>query len=100
MSESEQQADGPLSVEVVSAEAHVWRGRAERVSARTVDGEIGILAGHEPVLGLLAPGEVRITQAGGERVLVTAGRGFLSVDSNRVTVVADTATLGAAAKER
>lgn len=94
---SDDNADGRLNVEVVSAEERVWSGHAERVSARTVDGEIGILAGHEPVLGLLAPGEVRITKADGERVLVTAGKGFLSVDSDLVTVVADTASVAAPA---
>ena len=46
----------PLEVEVVSADRVVWSGDAINVIARTVEGDIGILPGHEPLLALLVPG--------------------------------------------
>jgi F-type H+-transporting ATPase subunit epsilon len=83
-----------LQVELVSAEARVWSGPASMIIARTVDGEIGILTGHEPTLALLAPGEVQIRGEGGESVVAQVeDGGFLSIEHDRVTVVADTAIL-------
>ena len=82
-----------LSVTVVSATAEVWSGEASMVVARTTEGEIGILAGHEPTLGVLAAGEVRITTADGSKVTAKAEDGFLSVDNNQVTIVAGLAEI-------
>ncbi len=82
-----------LEVTVVSATAEVWSGEAEMVVARTTEGEIGILAGHEPTLGVLAAGEVRITTKSGEKITATAEDGFLSVDNNQVTIVAGMAEI-------
>ncbi len=84
----------PLSVSLVSADAEVWSGEAELVVAKTVIGEIGLMAGHEPVLGILAEGgQVRITTPGGGRVLASAQDGFVSMESNVVTIVAGHAEL-------
>lgn len=63
------------------------------VVARTVDGEIGLLSGHSPLLAVLAPGEIRITATSGEQVTATAEGGFLSVEHDRVAVVSDRAAL-------
>jgi F-type H+-transporting ATPase subunit epsilon len=63
------------------------------VVAKTTEGEIGILAGHEPTLGVLSAGEVRITTADGQKVTAKAEDGFLSVDNNVVTVVAGLAEI-------
>ncbi|KTR87158.1 F0F1 ATP synthase subunit epsilon [Leucobacter chromiiresistens] len=82
-----------LNVSVVSAERQVWAGEASQVVAKTVEGEIGILSGHEPLLALLAKGEVRVTTAGGEKVAVEAEDGFLSVDHDTITIVAGRATV-------
>jgi F-type H+-transporting ATPase subunit epsilon len=82
-----------LMVSVVSADHEVWSGLARQVIARTTVGEIGILAGHEPVLATLAAGEVRITTASGEVITAHADDGFLSFDHNRLTVVAREAAL-------
>jgi len=82
-----------LTVTVVSATAEVWSGAASMVVARTTEGEIGILAGHEPTLGVLAAGEVRITTADGQKVTAKAEDGFLSVDNNQVTIVAGLAEI-------
>ena len=82
-----------LSVSVVSADREVWTGSASQVVARTVEGEIGILSGHEPFLALLQQGEVRVTVASGEKIIVDAEGGFLSVDNDNVTIVASKAAI-------
>jgi len=82
-----------LVVSIVSADQEVWSGLAKQLIAKTTIGEIGILAGHEPVLATLAEGQVRVTLASGEVVTAQADDGFLSVDHNRVTVVARAAAL-------
>jgi len=81
-----------LDVHVVAADREVWAGQASMLVARTVEGELGILPGHEPLLGVLAEGEVRIHTEGGI-ILAKADRGFLSVEHNTVTVVASQAEL-------
>lgn len=82
-----------LNVSVVSADQQVWSGEASMVVARTVEGEIGILPGHEPMLAILAGGEVRVTLQGGEKITANADDGFLSVQANAVQIVASRAEL-------
>lgn len=82
-----------LKVELVAADRKVWEGEAQMVSARSVDGDIGILPGHAPVLSVLVAGEVRI-ETGGSTEAVTIDGGFLSVDQDRVVVVADRVEAG------
>lgn len=82
-----------LTVSVVAADHEVWSGEANMVVARTVEGQIGILPGHEPLLAILAAGEVRVIRAGGEAVTAQADDGFLSVENNTVTIVARQAEL-------
>lgn len=83
-----------LHVELVSVESEVWSGEAESVMARTTEGEIGILAGHTPLLGQLAEGfDVRIVQQGGAEIAVNVSGGFLSVTDKGVTILAESATL-------
>ena len=77
-----------LQVSVVSADREVWSGTATQVVAKTVIGEMGILRGHEPVLAILAPGEVRVTEPGGNVVKARAEDGFFSVHNDVVTIVA------------
>ena len=50
----------PMQVEVVSADRVVWSGKSSNIIAKTVEGEIGILPGHEPMLGVLVPSAVVI----------------------------------------
>lgn len=85
-----------LRVNVVSAQQEIYQGEASQVSAKTVEGEIGILSGHQPMLAMLASGEVRISTTGGEKISVDAEGGFLSVDHDTVTIVAGKASLNAA----
>ena len=71
-------ADTPLQVELVAADRVVWSGEATMVIARTVDGDVGILANHAPMLSVLVEGtvEVRTTR---RRVLGRGGRRRLPV---------------------
>ncbi len=89
-----------IKVDIVSATSAVWSGEAVQVSARTRIGEIGILAGHEPVLALLAQGTVRVTTESGEKVIVAADEGFISFDHDVVTIVAADASIVDAAAAR
>lgn len=82
-----------LHVSLVSADAEVWTGDASLVVAKTVEGELGIMAGHEPVLAILAEGQVRITQLDGTKVLASARDGFLSMEGDSLTIVAGNAVL-------
>ena len=82
-----------LNVNIVSADRQIWSGEATQVIAKTVEGEIGILAGHEPLLAVLGDGEVRITAADGTPVVVNAEGGFFSVSRNSIEVVAGQASL-------
>ena len=86
-------ASAPLTVSVVAADHEVWSGAARQLIAKTVDGEIGILPGHEPMLAILAAGEVRVTLDDGSKIVANAEDVFLSVENNTVTVVAGNATL-------
>ncbi|WP_377645634.1 F0F1 ATP synthase subunit epsilon [Oryzobacter terrae] len=77
-----------LNVELVAADRKVWEGEATQVSARSIDGDLGILPGHTPILCVLAEGEVRVN-TGGSWHSATVDGGFLSVDHDRVTIVAE-----------
>lgn len=82
-----------LRVELVAADKAVWTGDAKMVVAKTVEGEIGLLAGHEPMLAILSSGEVRITLTDGDKLTANAEDGFLSVEHDVVTIVARHAEL-------
>jgi F-type H+-transporting ATPase subunit epsilon len=80
-----------IHVEVVAVEESVWSGDADMLVARTTEGELGVLAGHAPLLGQLAePSEVRVKRPDGELAWEVAG-GFLSVGADGVTVLAESA---------
>lgn len=82
-----------LEVAVVSAERLLWQGEAKSVVAKTPEGEIGILPGHEPVLALLLDSPLRIEESDGNKMMVAVHGGFFSVDSNKVNVIAEVAEL-------
>lgn len=82
-----------LYVELVAVDREVWAGEAQRVIARTVEGDIGILPGHAPVLGVLVTGPVRVLEVGGSEVTAAVHGGFLSVHDNVVLVLAEVAEL-------
>ena len=83
-----------LQVELVAVERKIWSGEARMVIARTTEGELGVLPGHAPLLGELAPGGVvTIRVESGEDVIATAHGGFLSVTDRGVSILAETAEL-------
>ncbi len=87
-----------LYVELVQPEGELWAGNAEMVSARTLDGEIGLLTNHAPVIGILYEGslvQIRPESPGQPDVIAAVSGGFLSVASNRVSILAREAVLGA-----
>ena len=79
-------------VDIVTPEAVIWSGEAEMVTARTTEGDLGILADHEPTMGALATGAVQIHHEGG---VTSAGihGGFLQIFRNEVTLLTDWARL-------
>ena len=85
-----------LEVHVVTPEREVWAGEAQMVIARGVEGEVGILPGHAPLLIRLAIGPLRIQRDDEEQFAVVDG-GFLHVvsggETTRVDVLAPTASL-------
>ena len=82
----------PFQVDIVAPEAVVWSGEADFVVARTTEGEIGILAGHEPLMAALATGVV-IVDSGKEKVTIGTHGGFLQVLNNQVTLLTDRAEI-------
>lgn len=84
----------PLHVEVVSADRVVWSGDAVNIIARTVEGDIGILPGHEPLLAVLQPSMVEIVTADGNSESLMVDGGFISVADGHVSVLAQYAEMG------
>ena len=78
-----------LTVEVVSPEKLIWSGPATSVSARTLDGDIGILPEHISLLGVLEPGVVSIKSEDGTTLDFDMAGGFISVNKNRVSILGE-----------
>lgn len=83
----------PMQVEVVSADRVVWSGTSSNVIAKTVEGEIGILPGHSPLLAVLEPSAVVVVSEDGERLIVAVEGGFISVSQGRVSILSEYARL-------
>jgi len=77
-----------LEVHIVTPEREVWSGEVQELIARGVDGEVGILGGHAPLLVQLAIGPLRMLQDTGETAAVVDG-GFLHVSSQEGATRAD-----------
>ena len=71
-----------LNVSVVAVDRNVWSGVAKSIVAKTPEGEIGILPGHEPMLSLLVNGVVRIEPVEGPRVVVAVHGEETTVNCN------------------
>jgi len=80
----------PLHLEIVTAERVVYAEDVDMVVAPGLEGALGILPRHAPLMSVLGIGELRITQGGQETGLAIGG-GFLEVLDDRVTVLADSA---------
>jgi F-type H+-transporting ATPase subunit epsilon len=86
-----------MHVELVEPEGEIWAGEAEMIIARTLDGEIGLLTNHAPVIGILAEGstvQIRPDEQGNADVFAAVTGGFLTMSDNRVSILARQAQLG------
>jgi F-type H+-transporting ATPase subunit epsilon len=86
-----------MRVELVEPEGEIWSGSAEMVIARTLDGEIGLLTNHAPIIGILYEGsmvQIRPGDGNGADVFAAVSGGFLSMADNRISILARRAQLG------
>ena len=79
----------PFQVEVLTPEGEAFNDEVEMVSTRTSVGSIGILANHQPLLGMLDPTELRLYKSESDVVRYAQGEGFLQVYGNRVLLLVD-----------
>ncbi|HRG50457.1 MAG: F0F1 ATP synthase subunit epsilon [Cellvibrionales bacterium] len=77
--------------DIVSAEKAVFSGLVEQVVAHGSLGDLGVQYGHAPLLTALSPGPVRVRKQGGEEEIFYVSGGYLEVQPNVVTVLADVA---------
>lgn len=93
-----------LHVELLMPDRSLWSGTARQVTAKTLDGDIGVLTGHSPVFGILAEGSTVLildpvadgaaeAEGGAREVSAAVSGGFLSVADDRVSVLATHAQL-------
>src|SRR6476619_2853424 len=83
-----------IQVNLVAVERELWSGKAQMVVARTVDGDIGVMAGHSPLLAQLREGfAARIIETDGNVLGVAVHGGFLSVTKEGVSILAEDAQL-------
>ena len=78
----------PLTLEIVTPEARVYSDTIDTVVIPTVEGEVGILPGHIPLLTQVAYGELRVTK-GSETLWLAVSGGFAEVEGDRVSVLAE-----------
>jgi F-type H+-transporting ATPase subunit epsilon len=79
----------PFRAEVLTPEGEVFNDEVEMVSTRTSVGSIGILANHQPLLGMLDPTELRLHKSDSDVIRYAQGEGFLQVTGDRVLVLVD-----------
>ena len=79
-----------MKLEIVTAERVVYSDDVDILVAPGIEGELGILPHHAPLLTMLQPGELRVVKDGQEEYMAVSG-GFLEILANTVTVLADTA---------
>lgn len=79
---------------IVSAERKIFSGKVTSVRASGIDGELGVYAGHTPLLTAIKPGMVKFTLEDNKEEVIYVSGGFLEVQPTVVTVLADTAIRG------
>jgi F-type H+-transporting ATPase subunit epsilon len=82
-----------MQVSLVAADREVWSGEATVVNARTLAGEIGIMANHQPVMSVLAPGQVDVRTVDDGHWVAAVDGGFISVANNQVRLLCEYAEL-------
>ncbi|MDO5066304.1 MAG: F0F1 ATP synthase subunit epsilon [Propionibacteriaceae bacterium] len=83
----------PLKLEVVAADRLVWQGDVVNVIARTEEGDIGILPGHEPIMASLVPCMVEVVSVDGRTEILAIGQGLLAVAHGYVRILSQEARL-------
>ena len=78
-----------LNVELVSPTQRVWSGQATFISARTIEGDLGVLPDHAPLFGVLVDGAVSIKGVDGSTQEFNVQGGFISVSNNRVSILTE-----------
>src|SRR5579863_4839188 len=76
-----------FQVEILTPEGEVFNDEVEMISTRTTVGEIGILANHAPVLGMLEPTELRVYVSDGEVLRFAQSEGYMQVGGNHVMLL-------------
>ncbi len=76
---------------VVSAREELYSGEISMLIATGTEGEVGVLAGHTPLITLLKPGAMRVQTPDGEEEVIYVSGGVLEIQPKMVTVLADTA---------
>lgn len=78
----------PLTLEIVTPEAKVYSDTIDSVVIPTLEGEVGILPGHIPLLTQVEHGELRVTK-GSQTLYLAVGGGFAEIDGDKVSVLAE-----------
>ena len=78
----------PLQLEIITPERRAWSGTADSIVLPTVDGEVGLLPGHRPLVTLIAPGEL-VLQTGTKTEHLAVDRGFARISGDAVTVLTE-----------
>src|SRR5579871_6365220 len=74
-------------VEILTPEGEVFNDEVEMISTRTTVGEIGVLANHAPVLGMLEPTELRVYVSEGEVLRFAQSEGYMQIGGNRAMLL-------------
>jgi F-type H+-transporting ATPase subunit epsilon len=88
-----------FQVDVVSPEATVWSGHATFIVAKTPEGELGVMADHEPLMGALVTGPVVVEEESGQRTTIGVHGGFIQVLNNQVTLITDRAEIAGGGRD-
>ncbi len=84
-------AQTPFTVEVLTPEGEVFKDEVVQISTMTTVGSIGILANHEPLLGMLDPTELRLYRSDTDIVRFAQGEGYVQVTADHVLILVEDA---------
>jgi F-type H+-transporting ATPase subunit epsilon len=84
-------AHAKFPAEVLTPEGEVFSDEIELLSTRTAVGSIGVLAGHEPVLAMLEPTELRLYRSEDDIVRFAQAEGYLQFADNRALILVEEA---------
>ncbi|MFP4353024.1 MAG: ATP synthase F1 subunit epsilon [Puniceicoccaceae bacterium] len=79
-----------MKISIITPEKIAYQGEADHVVLNTVDGEIGILPGHLPLVTLLRPGDIQV-ESGGEKEYLAVDKGFAEISDDRIRVMTEAA---------